>query len=73
MEKLEPPPILGGLVLDRGSIGQHAAAAAREYGVPAVNRILALKSYHDGSSFTFKLTKRVMDKHLSQSYTDAGL
>lgn len=29
-------PILGGLVLDGGSIGQHAAATAREYGVPAV-------------------------------------
>jgi phosphohistidine swiveling domain-containing protein len=29
-------PILGALVLDSGSIGQHAAAAAREYGVPAV-------------------------------------
>jgi phosphoenolpyruvate synthase/pyruvate phosphate dikinase len=29
-------PILGGLVLDGGSLGQHAAAAAREYAVPAV-------------------------------------
>ena len=29
-------PILGGLVLDEGSFGQHAAATAREYGVPAV-------------------------------------
>ncbi len=29
-------PILGGLVLDSGSLGQHAAATAREYGVPAV-------------------------------------
>jgi phosphohistidine swiveling domain-containing protein len=29
-------PILGGLVLDGGSIGQHAATTAREYGVPAV-------------------------------------
>jgi pyruvate,water dikinase len=29
-------PILGGLVLERGALGQHAAAAAREYGVPAV-------------------------------------
>jgi pyruvate,water dikinase len=28
--------ILGGLVLDSGSIGQHAASTAREYGVPAV-------------------------------------
>jgi pyruvate,water dikinase len=29
-------PILGGLVLESGSVGQHAAATAREYGVPAV-------------------------------------
>jgi phosphoenolpyruvate synthase/pyruvate phosphate dikinase len=29
-------PALGGLVLDSGSLGQHAAATAREYGIPAV-------------------------------------
>jgi pyruvate,water dikinase len=29
-------PILGGLVLDSGSLGQHAASTAREYGIPAV-------------------------------------
>ncbi len=29
-------PILGGLVLDDGAIGQHAAAIAREYNIPAV-------------------------------------
>jgi pyruvate,water dikinase len=29
-------PILGGLVLDGGSVGQHHAITAREYGVPAV-------------------------------------
>ncbi|MBE2220153.1 MAG: hypothetical protein IAF02_01350 [Anaerolineae bacterium] len=29
-------PMLGGLVLDSGSMGQHAAATAREYGVTAV-------------------------------------
>jgi pyruvate,water dikinase len=29
-------PVLGGLVLDGGSLGQHAAATAREYGIPAV-------------------------------------
>lgn len=29
-------PILGGLVLDGGALGQHAAATAREYGIPAV-------------------------------------
>jgi pyruvate,water dikinase len=29
-------PVLGAVVLDRGSIAQHAAATAREYGIPAV-------------------------------------
>ena len=29
-------PQLGGLVLEEGSLGQHAAATAREYGIPAV-------------------------------------
>jgi phosphohistidine swiveling domain-containing protein len=29
-------PLLGGLILEGGSIGQHAAATAREYGIPAV-------------------------------------
>jgi pyruvate,water dikinase len=31
-------PILGGLVLDGGALGQHHAITAREYGVPAVVR-----------------------------------
>jgi pyruvate,water dikinase len=29
-------PLLGGLVLDSGSVGQHAAVTAREYGMTAV-------------------------------------
>jgi pyruvate,water dikinase len=29
-------PLLGGLVLDGGSIGQHHSIIAREYGIPAV-------------------------------------
>jgi len=29
-------PVLGGLVLDEGVMGQHAVAVAREYAVPAV-------------------------------------
>ena len=29
-------PILSGIVLETGSIGQHAASTAREYGIPAV-------------------------------------
>lgn len=31
-------PVLGALVLDEGSLGQHAATTTREYGVPAVIR-----------------------------------
>ena len=31
-------PTLGALVLDGGNLGQHAAATAREYGIPAVIR-----------------------------------
>ena len=31
-------PALGALVLDEGNLGQHAAATAREYGIPAVIR-----------------------------------
>jgi pyruvate,water dikinase len=34
-------PRLRGLVLESGSLGQHAAATAREYGVPAVIRVNA--------------------------------
>jgi phosphoenolpyruvate synthase/pyruvate phosphate dikinase len=30
-------PLLGGLVLDTGSLGQHAASTAREYGIPAAS------------------------------------
>jgi pyruvate,water dikinase len=29
-------PRLGGLILEGGAVGQHAAATAREYGLPAV-------------------------------------
>jgi len=29
-------PVLGGMVLEVGSLGQHAATTAREYGIPAV-------------------------------------
>jgi pyruvate,water dikinase len=29
-------PLLGGLVLETGSVGQHAAVTAREYGIAAV-------------------------------------
>jgi phosphohistidine swiveling domain-containing protein len=37
-------PILSGIVLEGGSLGQHAASTAREYGLPAV--ISALNATH---------------------------
>ena len=46
-------PILGGLVLDGGALGQHAAATAREYGVPAViNTRDATRRIPDGAWVT---------------------
>ncbi len=42
-------PLLGAMVLDSGSIGQHAAATAREYGIPAVtNTRTATQILRDG-------------------------
>lgn len=46
-------PILGGLVLEHGAVGQHAAATAREYGIPAVTHIRdACRHIVDGSWIT---------------------
>jgi phosphohistidine swiveling domain-containing protein len=46
-------PILGGLVLEHGSVGQHAAATAREYGIPAVIHLQdACRLIRDGSWIT---------------------
>ncbi|MFN8444923.1 MAG: PEP/pyruvate-binding domain-containing protein [Caldilineaceae bacterium] len=46
-------PILGGLVLEHGAVGQHAAATAREYGIPAVTHIRdACRRIVDGSWIT---------------------
>ncbi|MBV7331149.1 hypothetical protein KFU94_23520 [Chloroflexi bacterium TSY] len=46
-------PILGGLVLERGSVGQHAAATAREYGVPTAIQVKdACRHIVDGSWVT---------------------
>ena len=46
-------PILGGLVLEHGAMGQHAAATAREYGIPAVIHIQdACRRILDGSWIT---------------------
>jgi pyruvate,water dikinase len=46
-------PILGGLVLEKGSVGQHAAATAREYGLPTAIQVKdATKLIADGSWIT---------------------
>ncbi len=42
-------PILGGIVLAGGAIGQHAATTAREYGIPAIIHCpAALRTIRDG-------------------------
>lgn len=42
-------PILGGIVLAGGAIGQHAATTAREYGIPAIIHCrAALQTIQDG-------------------------
>jgi pyruvate,water dikinase len=46
-------PILGGLVLDQGVLLQHAAATAREYGIPAVINVgNATRRIRDGDWVT---------------------
>ncbi len=46
-------PMLGGLILESGSVGQHAAATAREYGVPAVVNVKqAIAHIPDGAWVT---------------------
>ena len=46
-------PILGGLVLEHSSVGQHAAATAREYGVPVAIQVKdACRRITDGAWIT---------------------
>ena len=46
-------PLLGGLILDGGSLGQHAAVTAREYGLPAViDTRVATRQIPDGAWLT---------------------
>lgn len=46
-------PLLGGLVLEHGAMGQHAAATARAYSIPAVIHIQdACRRTPDGSWIT---------------------
>jgi phosphohistidine swiveling domain-containing protein len=55
-------PILGGLVLDGGSLLQHAATTAREYGIPAViNTESATRRISDGAWVTVDGTRGVVE------------
>jgi pyruvate,water dikinase len=55
-------PILGGLILEEGGIGQHAAATAREYNIPAVVNIKqALRRIPDGAWLTIDGTAGVIE------------
>jgi len=63
-------PILGGLVLDGGAVGQHHAIAAREYGVPAVvSTGNATQRIPDGAWITVDGTAGTVEiESLSQDY-----
>ena len=55
-------PVLGGLVLDSGSLGQHAAATAREYGIPAVVAAgTATRRIQDGAWITIDGTAGIIE------------
>jgi pyruvate,water dikinase len=55
-------PILGGLVLEGGSILSHAPAPAREYGVPAVVNVkAALRRIPDGALVTMDGTTGIVE------------
>ncbi|MAU01147.1 MAG: hypothetical protein CL608_28725 [Anaerolineaceae bacterium] len=54
-------PILGGLILEEGSLGQHAAVTAREYGIPTVIHVpLATHRLTDGEWVTVDGTNGIV-------------
>jgi rifampicin phosphotransferase len=54
-------PILAGIVLEGGSLGQHAASTAREYGLPAViSAPYALQEIKDGDWITIDGTTGIV-------------
>jgi phosphohistidine swiveling domain-containing protein len=55
-------PVLGALVLDTGGIGQHAAATAREHGIPAVcDTLVGTQRIPDGAQVTVDGTQGTVD------------
>jgi pyruvate,water dikinase len=55
-------PQLAGLVLEEGSLGQHAAATAREYGIPLViNCRQAMSLIRDGMWLRVDGTKGMIE------------
>lgn len=61
-------PVLGGLVLDTGGLGQHAAATAREHGIPAVcDTLVGTQRIPDGAQVTVDGTQGTVDIHAAGS------
>ena len=55
-------PILAGIVLESGSLGQHAASTAREYGLPAVIAAYdATQLIKDGDEITINGTSGIVE------------
>lgn len=55
-------PILAGIVLETGSLGQHAASTAREYGIPAVmDAHRARQLIKDGDWITIDGTRGIVE------------
>jgi pyruvate,water dikinase len=60
-------PLLGGLVLEGGSVLQHAATTAREYGIPAVIGVgMATQNIRDGAWVTVNGTTGSVAVELEQ-------
>lgn len=54
-------PILGGLILEEDSLGQHAAVTAREYGIPTIIHVpLATHCLTDGEWVTVDGTNGIV-------------
>jgi pyruvate,water dikinase len=61
-------PILGGIVLESGSLGLHAASTAREYGLPAViGAPHAMQQTKDGNWLTIDGANGVVELDLDHS------